>query len=217
MFHVHVRILMENAFWMSAIDNDLNTCKIFIAVTAKLTFSNTRGVDEVPPPHPESPTPPPPPLPKVNRRQSRTSQNAGWFSNKEFNQLFDPHYKKVQDTPSLPTHPPSKPHKPKGPKEKPTKGLQVKSYNLKKYVPRKQDFKCPASTRCKDIYESQALINLHVKGKHPNYHWQCSYCPKRYSTYNAAYKHERNHAAPTHICYTCQKAFHYKSRVGRTY
>ena len=60
MFHLHVRILMENTFWMSAVDNDLNTCKIYIAVTGQLTFSDTRGVDEVPPPCPESPTPPTP-------------------------------------------------------------------------------------------------------------------------------------------------------------
>ena len=44
-------------FWTSAIDNDLNTCKIFIAVTAKVTFSDIRVVDEVPPPHPKSLTP----------------------------------------------------------------------------------------------------------------------------------------------------------------
>ena len=54
---------------------------------------------------------------------------------------------------------------------------------------------------------------MHVKSKHPNYHWHCSYCPKGYATYNAAYKHERNHSAPTHICNTCQKAFHYKSQL----
>ena len=35
MFHLHVRILMENTFWTSAIDNDLNTYKIYIAVTDK--------------------------------------------------------------------------------------------------------------------------------------------------------------------------------------
>ena len=96
MFHLHLRILMENTFWILAIDNDLNTCKIFIAVTAKPAFSDTKGVDEVPLPRPKSPTLPPPPSPKVNRRQTRTSQNAGWFLDKE---LFDPHYKKVQPTP----------------------------------------------------------------------------------------------------------------------
>ena len=37
--------------------------------------------------------------------------------------------------------------------------------------------------------------------------------PKKYLTYNAAYKHERNHAVPKHICQTCQKAFHYKSTL----
>ena len=50
MFHLHVSILMENTFWMSARDNNLSTCKIFIAVTAKLIFGDTKRVDDVPPP-----------------------------------------------------------------------------------------------------------------------------------------------------------------------
>ena len=68
MFHLHLAILMENTFWTSAVDNNLNNCKIFIAVTGHLTFSDTRGVDEVPPPCPKSPTPAPPPQPKVSKQ-----------------------------------------------------------------------------------------------------------------------------------------------------
>ena len=56
MFHLHVSILKKNILnfgswqWLA-------TCKIYIAVTDKLTFSDTRGVDDVPPPPPNHPHP----------------------------------------------------------------------------------------------------------------------------------------------------------------
>ena len=94
-----------------------------------------------------------------------------------------------------------------------TPGLNVKMYTIWKYVPRQRDYKCPASKLCKDTYPSQAHLNVHVKQKHLNFKWKCSYCLAKYATYNAAYKHECAHSGPTHTCDMCQKSFMNKSRL----
>ena len=114
-----------------------------------------------------TPLPPSPPL-KASGRQSKTSQQVGWFTDKEFNRLFDPDFKAPPppDTGEKPSTSTQKaPRKPKRPQKptakltpgKPTKsGLQIQTYTIQKYVLRKMDFKCPASRQCKETYPSQA-------------------------------------------------------------
>ena len=169
--------------------------EIFIACMDKLTFSDTKAVDSG-----HSLPPPPSPPPKATGRQSKTSQKEGWYTDKEFNRLFDPDFKapKHPDTGEKPSDStPKAPAKPKKPQKptgkltpgKPSKpGLQVQTYTIRMYVPRKRDFKRPASRRCKETCHLQANVNIHVKNTRPNFQWQCSYCTAKYKTYNAAYK-----------------------------
>ena len=192
---------MENTYWTTLADNNLNNVDIFIACTEKLTFSDTKPFDSG---HPNPP--PPSPSHKATGRQSNMSQKAGWYTDQELNRLFDPDFKVPKDRPKTPRK-----HSGKPTPGKPSKpGLQVQSYTIRKHISSKRDFKCPTSRSCKGTYLSQANMNIHVKTTHPDLRWKCNYCTAKY---NAAYKHERAHSGPKHECKSCHKKFIYKSHL----
>ena len=109
--------------------------------------------------------------------------------------------------------PPSpKKNKHKNKKDKPTSGLSVKTYGIKRHHPRKCDFKCMTSKKCSTILTLERKLNEHIKDAHKTFRFICSYCPKCFQTCNTNYKHERKHAGGQHVCLGkgCEKVFMYK-------
>ena len=74
--------------------------------------------------------------------QTKTSPQVGWFTNQEWNDLFNPHIPKVPASPP-PSPPPTcdvppspqKINKHKPNKDKPTPGQSVKTYSIKRHCP----------------------------------------------------------------------------------
>ena len=207
MYHLKVAVLMEKTYWTTLLDNNLNNVEIFITCTDKLTLSDTKPMDS------DHPTPLPPVLPqkllagnpRLHKKwagiQTRSLTDCLIWTSKHQNSLI------LGKSPvtALPKAP-AKPKRLQKPTGKPTPGkpskpgLQVQTYTIRKYIPRKRDFKCPAARKCKETYPSQANVNVHIKNTYPNFWLQCSYCTAKYKTYNAAYKHKRAHSGPKHEC-----------------
>ena len=153
--------------------------KIF-AFKGKLTFVDTRpiqGVFQVSEDQPTNRASPP------RGHSTKILQQAGWFTNQEWNDLFDPH-KAPPPPPPTPPPPPMPPPLPpictptlilshhlnqkktnrKKEKKQNESGLSVKTYGIKRHRPRPRDFKCPASKKCTIVSKSQRKLNLHIRG-----------------------------------------------------
>ena len=85
MYHLHLAVIYDEVFWLAVIDDDLTTAKVVIACMGCLDFCNTEFI-------PEEETTPCKTQEKEGRKcQPKNLMNAGWFSDKNFNKLFDPH------------------------------------------------------------------------------------------------------------------------------
>ena len=61
-----------------------------------------------------------------------------------------------------------------------------------------------------NVFQLVKDLNIHVKEKHPKFHYKCKYCTKKFQNFASKYKHGCKHSMPNHICEDCQKGFFFK-------
>ena len=96
----------------------------------------------------------------------------------------------------------------------------MKHHSIKKRRPQNRTFFCPV---CKNIFDLQHEVNLHVSQKHPTFKYRCRYCSKSYINYASKYKHQNSHGPCKHKCQVCRKRFqlkkkksvHYRTHTGQ--
>ena len=221
MYHIDLGVVLHKSYWCPAIHDDIFEAKVILAFKGKLTFENTKPIQGA---FQVSEDKPRQEQTEQRGRSTKNSQQAGWFTNQEWHDPFDPHKPPLPPpmppSPLPPIHTPNpKPGPSSRPKQKWNKkkgkkssGLSVKTYGIKRHKIRPKDFKCPATKKCNIISKSQRKLNQHLKQAHPNFRFMCSYCPKWFETYNANYKHEWKHGGESKKCAIkeCKAVFMYK-------
>ena len=62
---------------------------------------------------------------------------------------------------------------------------------------------------CLANFESQQLLNYHLRKTHPKFRFVCKFCNQKYQTYNGHYKHEWLHVKGKYKCAQCSKTFQF--------
>ena len=97
MYHLHMCIIMEDRYWITQHEHDLDRCTVFIAYRGALLFNDTRPKCKEYSLHPRNPEPTPSPNINVTKSGHQkpggtcttwTSYKAGVISGKEMNELW---------------------------------------------------------------------------------------------------------------------------------
>lgn len=220
MYHIHIGIVMDNMFWTTRKDHDLNKCDKLLGFIGGLKFVSIKWKTRADNTVPDSEL-------QHKPSTSHLNKNPDFPTTRSYNlrpRKYQPAHEKTPESEPVPTgynlrkrkktHQPQKPKpKPsnaaKSPKAKPVKFV-MQSYGLRRPRPRVRKFNC---ILCKKLFHTQGNLNKHIMEDHPTVRFTCAYCNKEFKTANGHYKHEKSHGLFLHKCpyQTCNKSFQFPS------